>query len=250
MPKKIIVLIRGLFREKRHWGNFPELLQSEFPDKKVITLDVAGAGARNHLTSPNTISGMVDDFRSQLSTLYPETTQIELIGLSMGGMVTLEWCRQFPNEINKAILISTSTQSLSRFYQRLRWQQYGSLMKSVVNSRAERERFSYKLGSNYPVNEAVLKDWIKWAYANPMSNRSAVNQLIACINYKIDEKPTVPMMVLVPKKDKMVSPECSYAIAKRWNLPLKEHPNAGHDIPIDDPHWVIKHAKEYFKTNT
>ncbi|MDB1125541.1 alpha/beta fold hydrolase [Vibrio algarum] len=249
MPKKAIVLIRGLFREKRHWGDFPNLLQSEFPDKNIITLNVAGAGDRNHLNSPNTIAGMVDDFRSQLSNLYPGTTQIELIGLSMGGMIALEWCRRFPDEINRAILISTSTKSFSGFYQRLRWQQYGSLISSVIKSSAERERFSYELGSNYPVNDAVLSNWIQWANTNPMSSRSSFNQLIACMNFKIDHKPEVPMLVLVPKKDKMVNPECSYAIAERWKLPIKEHPSAGHDIPIDDPNWVIRHSKEFLATN-
>lgn len=248
MPNTPIVLIRGLFREKRHWGNFPTYLQSVFPNRQIITMNVAGAGDRNHLDSPNNISEMVDDFRSQLSSLYPNINTFDLIGLSMGGMITLDWCSRFPNEIHKAILINTSTRSLSGFHERLRWQQYGNILKSTVRTIEQKERFSYTLCSNNPVNEETLRDWVSWAISNPMSNKSSFNQLIACMNYKIDAKPEVPMLILASNKDKMVSPECSFKLARHWGLPIFKHPSAGHDIPIDDPSWVCEKAKLFLAT--
>jgi pimeloyl-ACP methyl ester carboxylesterase len=240
-----IVLIRGLFREKRHWGSFPDRLQSTLPDRQVITLNVAGAGERNNLTSPSSIAKMVDDLREQLSLLHPDISRFNLLGLSMGGMITLEWCQRFPEEVDKAILINTSTGSLSPFHQRLRWQQYGNILTSVVKNTEQRERFSYQLCSNTPVNESVLTNWVSWAKSDPMSTTSSFNQLIACLNYKISHQPRTDMLVLTSTEDQMVSPKCSRTLASHWSLPIIEHPSAGHDISIDDPDWVCEHVRAF-----
>jgi len=33
---------------------------------------------------------------------------------------------------------------------------------------------------------------------------------------------------------------CSNALAERFNCSLDVHPNAGHDLPLDAPDWVIQ----------
>jgi hypothetical protein len=45
--------------------------------------------------------------------------------------------------------------------------------------------------------------------------------------------------------DRMVAPACTEAIAKRWNVESKTHPWAGHDLPLDDPEWVIAMVVEW-----
>jgi hypothetical protein len=36
----------------------------------------------------------------------------------------------------------------------------------------------------------------------------------------------------------LVHPAISERIARKLRLPLAEHPDGGHDLPVDDPHWV------------
>ena len=39
------VFLRGLVRERRHWGKFPADFQRECPDADIVTLDLPGNGA-------------------------------------------------------------------------------------------------------------------------------------------------------------------------------------------------------------
>jgi hypothetical protein len=36
------------------------------------------------------------------------------------------------------------------------------------------------------------------------------------------------------------------AIAQKWNVPLLVHPEAGHDLTLDEPSWVLTQAREFF----
>ncbi|PMZ18082.1 alpha/beta hydrolase, partial [Pseudomonas sp. FW306-02-F08-AA] len=38
---------------------------------------------------------------------------------------------------------------------------------------------------------------------------------------------------------------CSQALAAAWNLPLVMHPFAGHDLPLDDPAWVVAQVLQW-----
>ncbi|SJM94101.1 Hydrolase or acyltransferase-like protein (fragment) [Crenothrix polyspora] len=53
------------------------------------------------------------------------------------------------------------------------------------------------------------------------------------------------MLLLSSQKDHLVSPECSIAIQRRWQLDLATHPWAGHDLCLDQPLWVIDKIKRW-----
>lgn len=61
------ILLRGLTRESRHWGDFPELLRAEITGARVIALDLPGNGDLNAMTSPATILDMASLCRAQLA---------------------------------------------------------------------------------------------------------------------------------------------------------------------------------------
>ena len=71
---------------------------------------------------------------------------------------------------------------------------------------------------------------------------------MAASRYRLSrELPPVPVLVLGSAKDRLVDPNCSIQLARQANLPLKMHPDAGHDLPLDDPQWVVKSIKEWLK---
>ena len=44
---------------------------------------------------------------------------------------------------------------------------------------------------------------------------------------------------LLERLDRLVSPRCSQRLAAAWKVPLALHPSAGHDLPLDDPDWLL-----------
>ena len=61
-----IVLLRGLVRGQHHWGTFLDQVKAQFPEQKVIAIDLAGNGERYKEQSPDNIKDAVKDIREQL----------------------------------------------------------------------------------------------------------------------------------------------------------------------------------------
>ena len=111
------VLIRGLLREARHWGEFTGSLQQQFPHATINTPDIPGNGRLHQIASPTTIAEMTEALREQINTNQP----LRLIALSMGGMIASDWMIRYPHEVEAAVLINTSARPFSPFYHRMRW---------------------------------------------------------------------------------------------------------------------------------
>jgi hypothetical protein len=45
--------------------------------------------------------------------------------------------------------------------------------------------------------------------------------------------------------DRLAHESCSTAIASKLSVPLITHPDAGHDLPMDDPEWLISQFKNW-----
>jgi len=51
-------------------------------------------------------------------------------------------------------------------------------------------------------------------------------------------------VLFVSENDHFVSSSCSKNLAKSWGCELHIHPWAGHDLPLDDPDWIIEHLRQ------
>ncbi len=142
------VLLRGLMREQRHWGDFPRTFKLAMPQADIVTPDLPGNGSLCHLTSASKVADIVafcrDDLRARgFAPPY------HLLALSLGGMVALEWSARQPDEVACAVLINTSMRPFSRFSQRLRWRNYRAILALMLQGGIERqERLILRLTSN------------------------------------------------------------------------------------------------------
>lgn len=239
-----LVLIRGLLREQRHWGGFIPQMQQQFPDYDIITPDIPGNGCLNQLTSPTHIAQFTDALREQIG----QQSTIHLVGLSMGGMIAVDWMQRFPAEIQSTVLINTSISNYSLFYQRLRWQAYLKIFKTLLASPESRERNILELTSNCYQNDAnILNGWLAINRESPVSNQSAINQLMAAARFKVHVKPVHPLLIICSKADQLVNSNCSQAIHQQWGGEFYEHETAGHDLPLDDPEWLSQTIKSWIK---
>lgn len=229
------VLIRGLLREQRHWGSFIQVLQQAFPKTKIITLDIPGNGQLNQQTSPANIAALTDALRLQL----PPHSTINLIALSMGGMIALDWMNRYPTEIHAAILINTSVRPYSPFYHRLRWQAYPSILKTLTGTPELAEENIFSFTSNlHPDKEKTLANWLQWRTSNPVSKLSAIRQLWAAAKFKMQDKPLHPVLIVCCKQDQLVNYRCSLKLHRVWGCDYQQHETAGHDLSLDDPQWL------------
>ena len=234
--KLCFVLIRGILREARHWGEFPELLQKQYPDALILTPDIPGNGSLSHLTSPNTIAGMTDALRSQI----PEHIPLHLVGLSMGGMIAIDWMARYPEQISSAILINTSLSNFSPFYQRLRWQIYPRAISLIFTAKHKREPVILALTSNNRAHDReLIKDWQRWQHEHPVSGISAINQLLASSIFTLHTIPDPPILIISSTADRLVDYRCSIKLQQNWHKDYQQHDVAGHDLPLDEPHWLL-----------
>jgi pimeloyl-ACP methyl ester carboxylesterase len=151
------VLLRGLGREAAHWGDFPERLKAALPGATVLTPDLPGCGADLAERPAATVAGLLDRMRRCLAAPGP----VHLLGLSLGGMIALEWMRLHPEEVRDAVLINTSAGGVSAPWRRLRPGAAWRLVRAAVaRDLAARERHVLAFTSRRPEREAeLLASW-------------------------------------------------------------------------------------------
>lgn len=242
------ILLRGLTRESAHWGDFVPLLQVTFPDAKITALDLPGTGVFYGDESPRTINAIVEAVRGDAYNQGLLQQPVTILALSLGAMVAWEWLHEYPDEISGAALISTSFAGLNPFYERLRWQSYGDFFALLKQRDLYKREFAIAqlVNNNRALDEQIAHDWVQIQKARPVSFKTMFNQMLAAAAYRPNQsKPTQPILLLNGKGDRLVAPSCSEAIQKKWNLELRTHPWAGHDMTADDGAWVVTQLREW-----
>jgi pimeloyl-ACP methyl ester carboxylesterase len=233
------ILLRGLMREQRHWGDFPAELARALPDADIITPDLPGNGQRHAMRSATTVAQMVEFCRQDLRA-RGVPAPYSLLALSLGGMVAVEWASRYPQEIARCVLINTSMRPYSRFHQRLRWQNYPSILKLMAQGGVEnQERLILRLTSRSSDRASLLAQWLDYQREFPVTRANALRQLWSAARFRAPStRPSMPVLVLSSDGDQLVDPRCSLKLARAWQAPHAIHPSAGHDLPLDDGPWV------------
>jgi pimeloyl-ACP methyl ester carboxylesterase len=242
------ILLRGLTRETAHWGGLVADLQRALPDDAVLAVDLPGNGHWHHRPSPATVQGMMQACRADLAA-RGLTPPYHLLAMSLGAMVAVEWACAAPEEVASGVLVNTSLRPFSPFYHRLRPHNYGALLRLVLWPRAPEavEQQVLAMTSNLAAERApVLAHWAAVRGQRPVSALNALRQLLAAARYRAPaQAPRPPLLLLASRDDQLVSSACSQALAAAWNLPLVMHPFAGHDLPLDDPAWVVAQVQQW-----
>ncbi|MCC4263287.1 alpha/beta hydrolase [Oceanimonas baumannii] len=235
------VLLRGLARECRHWGNFPERLAAHL-GQPVRCLELPGNGTGYQQKTPVTITAMLEQIRQQAGLQAP----VNVLGLSMGGMIAAEWALRYPQEVRGLVLVNSSS-TLSPPWQRMRMTALPHLLLALILPRAQRESLVYRLTCTRRDDQRItLRQWIRYANQYPTSHVNFLRQLIAAARYRVaGASPVVTPLVLCSRGDRLVNPACSHILAQHWRIQADEHPWAGHDLPHDAPDWLLHKLAGY-----
>lgn len=243
------VLLRGLIREKRHWGEFPSQLQEAIGADRVLILDFPGNGRLHDQASAASVPAMANSIRTQLDQAG-HTPPYSVMALSLGAMATVAWAGMYPAELERMVLISTSLAPYSPFYQRLRAANYPALARSLLfGSAPQREKLVLQLTSNLKNAEqqqAILEQWAAYARECPVSRTNFLRQLWAAARFRAAANPpSAPTLLLAGQQDHLVDVQCSITLAQQWHCPIRLHPTAGHDVPLDDGNWVVQQVRDW-----
>lgn len=243
-PTRRIVLLRGLMREAGHWGDWPARLQQAMHPCDVLTPDLPGNGQLWRTRSPTLMADMLQAVRVQVQQAWgPGCGPVDVVAISMGGMLATWWAHAHPDEVRSLCLMSSSMRPHSPLTDRLRpaqWPQVIQLLRHRKDARAW-ERTILGMTTRQPVAPTVLDEWVSLRMQRPVSTANAWRQLWAAARFRAPKRPPVcPTLVMYGAEDALVSPRCSQALARAWQCALAMHPAAGHDLPLDAPEWTLR----------
>jgi pimeloyl-ACP methyl ester carboxylesterase len=239
------ILIRGLVRGVGHWGDLPETLKTAFPGDNFEFIEIPGNGTLNNEKSPIDMDSMVEAMRRQ-SRFIQQGQKVHIFAISLGAMIATAWANKYPTEVQQLVLINSSSAKHSKFYERLRPENYLKILGLAVGFKTrhtvrDREREILNMTVNSSERRAyALPVWTKESEDHPVHPANFVKQLIAAGNYRFPSEPPVPTVLLASENDHFVNVSCSKNLAKSWGCTIYFHPWAGHDLPLDDPEWVVQ----------
>jgi pimeloyl-ACP methyl ester carboxylesterase len=242
------VLLRGLTREARHWDGFPARLAQSLHRARVIALDLPGNGALHRLRSPPRIAAMATYCRIELHRLGI-APPYHLLAMSMGAMVATAWAMEAPQELAAAVLVNTSMRPFSSFTQRLRPENYAALLRLVLtraNDLAwERAVLAMTSRARTRDDAALLQSWVAYRREQPVSAANALRQLVAAARFCAPAaNPFHRVLLLGSERDALVDVRCTRQLARHWACAMELHPWAGHDLPLDDPAWLVAQMRQ------
>lgn len=236
------LLLRGLSREQRHWGTFPQKL-AEATGDRVHCLDLPGFGTERGRNSPINIPAIVTDLRKRWVPLSKEFEgEWGILGQSLGGMVTMQWAHEHPADFARVVLVNTSARNLNPPWQRMQMGVLPGLVRSLVDFDDEvRERRILGMTTRIATNlDEIAKQWASFMDDGRPKRSSVLRQLTAATRYRTPDRLSMPVLVVAGAKDPLAAPICARTLASHFDADLEVHPEAGHELGVDAPDWLAE----------
>ena len=240
------IFLRGLTRGKGHWGYFPEQFKKYFPDAQIEFLDLPGNGDRHAELSPLHMRDYVEDLRlhSQLLKQGP----VNLFSISLGSMIAVSWQDLYPQDIGTTVLINTSYRGIAPWKRfNLAAMAYFARVPMVKSAWMKEDLISRVVCNNDENRKKSLPLLVEQTSRSPFQVQNFFRQIYAAAMANFPQKNRSEVILFASEKDRLVSPLCTRKIAQIWDVPVFYHPTAGHDLPIDDPEWILNNMKSVFK---
>lgn len=226
------------------------MLEKRLSTGRVLTVDLPGVGTENQRACPTQLQDIMEDVRARFvaqRTQHPGTWRI--LAVSLGGMVAQAWADAHPDDFVGVVLVNTSAANLSVPWERM---QPGVLLR-VLRAMAHatnppvRERIILSMVSRGSAQqrESTAKTWTALALDRPVTLRNGLNQMWAASRYAAPARLSAPVLVLSSQGDELCHPLCSERLARRYKATHRVHPNAGHDLALDDGAWVAEQVAQW-----
>lgn len=234
------IFLRGLTRGKGHWGYFPEHFQKRVPHARIEFIDLPGNGDRFAETSPLCMQDYVYDLKNKSE--FVKKSKVNILSISLGSMIAVAWQNQFPEDIDRTVLINTSYRGIAPWKRfNLRALKTFAQVPFARSAWVKEDLISQVVCNNEENRKSSLPLLVEQTSRSPFQGQNFFRQLYAAARADFPDRPKTEITLLASEMDRLVSPECTKKIGQLWNISPSIHPTAGHDLPIDDPKWVLDH---------
>jgi len=244
-----LVLLHGFTGHARSWDSFAEAMTDRY---RVLALDQRGHGETSWAAADRYgTSDMAHDLEAFVKALG--LSGFSLLGLSMGGMVTMEYAGRRPRELARAVIVDIGPEIVASGAERIRT---GVRESDVFESRDA--AFAAARRANPRPPEAHHRHRVdcslmrtedgKWTYRydralrspNTLRPRNPEAAWKSCANI------AVPTQLIRRELSDILSVE----VAKRMietipNLRFDVVKNSGHSVPLDAPDGFLAAAREF-----
>ena len=232
---KPLLLIHAMLLNSQMWADQVAEFSKVY---QVITLDLYGFG-KSKLTDEKIVDH-VADIKGLLDALGIE--KVYLLGLSMGSMEVMKFAIQYPQRVEKLMVISTGAAGFDYPDNAEDWWQ--SFITAVkANDFAQAKTIfeqAFVNGSHYPASDA-LKARTR-AMMDEYDFRHFLDDTLLWKEYSIDlegyQKVTCPVLVMAGDNEPphyMVVEASQHLVKHLPNAQLAVIPNAGHFINLQQP---------------
>lgn len=236
------LLLRGLGREVAHWHSFPQQLTESLglDEGAVLCLDLPGSGDQSTAPAPWTVAGTAAAVR-RCWLEHARQGVWGLLGISLGGMVAIDWAGRWPDDFVRVVTINPSERSTCCWCRRLRWRALPLMLRiAMTRDVARREDLIFELTTRRLGQDraGLLAERVKIERRRPTRPATVLRQLVAAARWSLPASVPIPVLMLVSLGDSMVDPVCGQRLAARLATVPALHPWGGHELPLDDPAWI------------
>jgi 3-oxoadipate enol-lactonase len=238
-----VIFLHGFPFSLEMWGGQLEVVGARY---RAIAYDIRGHGQSDVLDGQYTIEGHVDDLIALLDHLRIDKTVI--VGLSMGGYISLRALQRNPERFAAAVLCDTRSEpdgndgKLKRFEAIRGVKEHGSarFAESFVKAVFSPETFRRS-----PETVAVIEKTI--ARTSPLSIAGTLLALAS----RMDTSETlaqisVPTLLMVGEQDIVTPPSASQTIHERIKgSQLVVIPDAAHMSNLENPRYFNEHLLSF-----
>lgn len=242
-PKFPVVLLRGLGRSSGFWLEFSEKLAQQ---REVVCIDLLGTGLSRSVLGRGRIADFAKDVVHTINQLG--YARVDLVGISLGGMVAIEVAAR-SSIVNKLAVLASS--SLGHGQTRI----YPKALARLLWSLRKRTPSNSELAP-YLVSPATLKarphlpqQWDELWRQEGFSMVPVLRQLFAAAMFRGKSsiaQLNIPILFMASKGDALVPWQNTVKLwegAKLGQLVLLEE--YGHDFPTEAPDEVIAHLSSF-----
>jgi 3-oxoadipate enol-lactonase len=237
-----LVLIHGLNGDLTAWGLvMPELAKHY----RTVALDVRGHGHSGKPDQPYSIQQFSDDLQEFLQRL--QVPKAHILGLSMGGAITLQFALDHPEKVRSLVLVSTfsyidekACQAFCRLRKSLQSDGYPAFFDEVVKLAFTPQYIAANPGPIAELKEKRIK------INSPVAIGRATD---ACLAFHLKEeisKIALPTLIVSGKEDIFtpihLAEQMHHSIrGSEWKI-LED---AGHNLHVEKPSQMVQVVLEF-----
>lgn len=158
-----LVLLHGLFGSGDNWGTVAKHFSQHY---QVISVDLRNHGRSPHSDS-HSYADMADDLIELCNALGPE--RINLLGHSMGGKVAMQFATQFPDRVEKLIVVDMAPRAYPDAHTHL----IDAMLEVDLTATQSRNEADKALSSKIP--QAMVRQFLLMNLIKSDTNSSEAN---------------------------------------------------------------------------